>query len=152
MLRLIRWTRGLNIAPPLSTYLFTNAVDHLALISQKCHATLKGHSDSSPYRHLHWLHFVWILTKDIYSCLHQSCICHWSCIWWFAHNLHPVAKPGGGVKGVKFSPLSDPGPIFDLNYKYYNLSLSKFNENRQFTCFEGPKSGPQESIASVGQS
>ena len=46
---------------------------------------------------------------------------------------------GEGVKGVKIHPLSDPGGTFSIRaIKYCNLSLTKSNENKQFTCFEGP--------------
>ena len=52
-----------------------------------------------------------------------------------------------GMKGMKFNPLSDPGgPFLIQTIKYCNISLSKFNENKQFRSTEGPMSvlkGPQ---------
>ena len=52
----------------------------------------------------------------------------------------------GGERG-EISLLSDTGgPFWIRTIKYRNLSLSKFNEDKQFTCFEGPMpvlQGPQ---------
>ena len=60
-----------------------------------------------------------------------------------------VAQPG--VKGVKFhSPLSDPGGPFSIRtFKHCNSSMSKFYENKQFTCCGGPMSGLQGPVLSL---
>ena len=65
-----------------------------------------------------------------------------------------VAQPVG-VKGVKSHPLSDPGIYFrfellDTAIKLNQTqSLSKINENKQFTFFGRPMSGLQGSILSL---
>ena len=51
---------------------------------------------------------------------------------------------------MKFHPLSDHGIAFSIRtINYCNLSLSKCNENEQFTCFGRPMSDLQGSILSL---
>ena len=62
-------------------------------------------------------------------------------------NVYSGAARGGGeMKGVKFPhPCYDPRDTFSIRtIKYCNLSLSTFNENKQFTCFGESIPGLQE--------